>query len=227
MRKIDKSTIVPATLRTAPVPTCAAEVKPEIYKADDVRSQLMCDQGRKCAYCECRVRTAYNDVEHYRPKRDYYWLGHDWNNLLYACNECNRTYKKHFFPLRDETARDLQHQNITNEEPLIVNPAFENPEDHIKFRRHIAVFLSDKGEETIRLLQLNNRGELLQDRKEVYEEYEYLLKAKNIFMSLLQQGKSLNVAGQSIIDALAQVTAALARKCSLEAPYSGMLINQK
>ena len=92
MIKLYKSTEVPTTLRSAPTPTSVDDVSSEIYGADDVRTQLMCDQYDKCAYCETNVTKRYNDVEHFRPKKTYYWLGHDWRNLLYSCDLCNRTY---------------------------------------------------------------------------------------------------------------------------------------
>ena len=166
-----KSPNAPTSLLNAPVPTSAAEVRKEIYKAADVRTQLMTDQGRKCAYCECRVRKAYNDVDHFRPKVSYFWLGHAWQNLLYSCNECNRTFKKHYFPLQDEATRDLAHQDTSREIPLIVNPVEEDPSVHIRFRRYMAVPLSDKGLTTIQLFQLNNRAELVEDRKQEYEQF--------------------------------------------------------
>ena len=44
MRKITKSNIIPLTLRNAPAPADPDEVKESIYKADDVRDQLLEDQ---------------------------------------------------------------------------------------------------------------------------------------------------------------------------------------
>ena len=227
MRKIEKSPNEPATLVNAPVPTSAAEVRKDIYKADDVRCQLMADQGRKCAYCECRVRTAYNDVEHYRPKIVYFWLGHIWQNLLYSCNECNRTYKKSYFPLRDETTRDLVHQDISREEPLIVNPVEEEPSLHIKFKRYEAVPLTDKGEATIQLFQLNNRKELVEDRKQTYERFideqrkmkfaQFLLSSAHI-----PQGLQTN----DVRELLAACQRSIDFQTSSSTPYSGILISQ-
>ena len=226
MRKIDKSPNVPTTLVGAPVPTSATEVRKEIYKADDVRKQLMIDQGRKCAYCECRVRTAYNDVEHYRPKVAYFWLGHTWQNLLYSCNECNRTYKKHYFPLRDETARNLTRQDISCEDPLIVNPVEEEPSLHIKFKRYEAVPLTDKGEATIRLFQLNNRNELIADRKEVFEHYhliEQIRKLQTIRLSKPELSAEERNEAERTIDFCRK---SIDFQTSPSTPYSGMLIAQ-
>ena len=52
MRKIEKSPNVPKSLQDTPVPNSKDEVKESIFKAEDVRKQLMEDQHNKCAYCE-------------------------------------------------------------------------------------------------------------------------------------------------------------------------------
>lgn len=226
MRKINKSRNVPATLINAPVPANAAEVRKDIYKADDVRAQLMNDQGRKCAYCECRVRTAYNDVEHYRPKAAYFWLGHTWQNLLYACNECNRTYKKHHFPLRNEATRNLEHHDISQEDPLIVNPVEEEPSLHIKFKEHVAVFLSDKGEETIKLFQLNARKELVEDRRLVYANYKLINKIRTLQEQRLLRADLSDTDRADAIMTIECCNRSIDQQKSLSEPFSGMLIAQ-
>lgn len=225
MRKINKSPNVPATLQSASVPTCASEVSRDIYRADDVRAQLMTDQARKCAYCESRVTESYNDVEHYRPKNKYYWLGHAWDNLLYSCAICNRSYKKHNFPLRDETAQDIAHQDISNEEPLIINPTTEEPSEHIKFRGAIAVGLSDKGVATISMFHLNDREDLKEDRKQLFEEYERLIKIKKCLEHFLHSGVSEldKVEAQKALDLCNN---SITNKLDFTTPYSGMIISQ-
>ena len=126
MRKIDKSPNIPVTLQNAPLPNNANEVIDTIYKADDVRDQLCADQHYKCAYCECDLTKSYNDVEHYRPKSKYHWLGYDWDNLLYSCDLCNRTYKNDSFPLVNEANRVTTPGDLSVEEHLIINPANED-----------------------------------------------------------------------------------------------------
>lgn len=226
MIKINKSPNVPVTLQNAPVPKNSSDVDRKIYRAADVRAQLMTDQGRKCAYCECRVRESYNDVEHYRPKNIYYWLGHKWDNLLYACEECNRTYKKAKFPLRDETKRDLANQNISQEEPLIVNPVVEDPSIHIKFKRYMAIPITDKGIYTVELFKLNNRPELVEDRKGIFEEYNNLCKGmKFLTETLASKNLPINIIN-NLNQCLCLTKKSLDLKTSADAPHSGMLISQ-
>ena len=226
MRKITKSKAVPKTLQTAPVPTNPGTVQELIYKAADVRHQLLEDQHDKCAYCECRIPQAYNDVEHYRPKSIYYWLGHDWNNLLYACPICNRSYKKALFPLKNIAKRVTAPGSLDGEEPLILNPAFEEPANHIRFNRHIMVGITDEGRETINTFHLNDRRVLVNDREQLFDLYkkekdklkiaEYMKLLPNIDGDMLQK---INEVIQLCLQSIQQYK-------SLDTPYSGMLINQ-
>lgn len=226
MRKIDKCTDVPETLRNAPVPNCADDVKSSIYKADDVRNQLLEDQHYKCAYCECHITKEYNDVEHYRPKSKYYWLGHEWNNLLYACDICNRTYKKDFFPLKNEENRVAAPADLGSEEPLIINPAFVEPMAHIRFNRYIMVGITDEGKETIEMFHLNKRPALVHSREQLFELYikekEKLSLAKKIL-------ETPNLPAETVgnLNKIIELSsAAINQYKSKDTPYSGMLVNQ-
>lgn len=162
-----------------------------VYKS--AKGQLRIDQHQKCAYCERHLNGDYGHVEHYRPKTEYkptldweekngihpayYWLAYDWNNLLCSCSECNTSYKQVYFPLADEKQRDIAHRNISKEEPLIINPAAEDPGAYIAFRKHVAVARikdgkeSRKGRTTIELFKLNDRPLLLQKRMVAWKAY--------------------------------------------------------
>lgn len=230
MRKIDKSTDKPDTLTTAPVPTSAAGVSERYYKANEVREQLITDQYGKCCYCESDITKAFHDVEHYRPKTHYYWLGHDWDNLLYACPLCNRTLKNDAFPLEDESARaNKPTDNIALETPLIINPSVTDPALHIRFRRHIAVGITIRGKKTIEVFDLNNqndkRRELLNSREQEYDLFaneQKKLKAAEALLGCCTTQKDFDNANQII---------ALCRNeiMKLQSPphrFSGMLVAQ-
>lgn len=231
MRKIYKCTTIPATLRSAPVPSKEEEVSTTYYKAEDVRNQLVADQHYKCAYCECRIEKQYNDVEHYRPQSIYFKLGHKWDNLLYACNLCNRTYKNDNFPLADENKR----MDLTQEDPLIINPATEDPLLHIKFNRHIVVprdnngVTDKKGQTTIDMFHLNDRKErpaLVNGREQLYEEYELELKKIQNIESIINSGKLIGKELQELIDAKDLCNKTISKLLSPSTPFSGMLIGQ-
>lgn len=227
MRKIDKSPKIPQTLQNAPVPTKPDDVKASIYKAEDVRTQLCEDQHNKCAYCECNLTKQYNDVEHYRPKSIYYWLGYDWNNLLYACDLCNRTYKKDYFPLVNEANRIDSPSDLSIEEPLIINPANEDPVNHIKFNRYIMFPLTPQGEHTIKLFHLNDinkRPELLNNRQQLYEQYKLEL----LKIATAKEALKLAPQAKGIIEKVNKIIELCNRTIDkLQSPsqaYSGMLI---
>ncbi len=226
MRKITKSNVIPLTLRNAPVPTGPDEVKESIYKADDVRDQLLEDQHYKCAYCESRITREYNDVEHYRPKSIYYWLGHDWNNLFYSCDLCNRTYKKTNFPLKNEANRVTVPGSTDVEEPLVINPAFEEPTEHIRFNRYMLVGITDEGKNTIDMFKLNDRAVLVNDRAQLYELYIREKDNLEKMQKLLESPVLTYELRDSINEIILSSTESINQYKSIDTPYSGMLINQ-
>jgi len=75
----------------------------------EAKAQLMREAHYKCAYCEKLTdktdnqikESSFADVEHYRPKSLYWWLAYCYENYLYACEICNRTYKNDKFPIQN------------------------------------------------------------------------------------------------------------------------------
>lgn len=133
------------------------------YKADDVKLRLEGMFHGKCAYCESIYASqAPVDVEHYRPKgrvegaphhKGYWWLAATWANLLPSCIDCNRrrrqqtpvavsdlgilaqtmkTGKQDAFPLAG-TRADSETADLSGEQPLLLDPTRDDPNDHLKF----------------------------------------------------------------------------------------------
>lgn len=144
-----------------------------VYANSTVKDALIEMQHEKCAFCESKpLATSSGDVEHFRPKAavcssssgslerpGYYWLAYDWENLLFACEQCNRRSKKNAFPL--EAPRPLprtHHTGIAGERPVFVDPASEDPAVHIGFRKHMPFRLTARGEATIDGLALRRRA---------------------------------------------------------------------
>lgn len=97
------------------------------------RDALAAAQYNKCCYCERGFPTKHEPVEHYRPKSSYWWLTWTWDNLLFACIHCNHS-KRADFPLQaDSTCLKPGEQPPGNERPLLLNPAEEDPREHIEF----------------------------------------------------------------------------------------------
>jgi uncharacterized protein (TIGR02646 family) len=191
MKKINKSASVPKILQNHPSPTSVDNIDRSVYADDSVKKQLLRDQFHRCAYCGCYLEGPYADVEHYRPKKTYrqslssprrlgyYWLAYDWDNLLVSCAECNRTLKNDLFPLDDEALRDMDNHNISDEKPLILNPAKEDPSLHITYHEHRAIPVLHDGDldkigvTTINVFRLNDRAALVESRRRRWEEFEF------------------------------------------------------
>lgn len=216
MRKISKSAAIPKSLQGVKPPISPETIDNDLYKRKDVKDQLKKDQHQKCAYCECRLNGDYGDVEHFRPKKaysihldntlitpGYYWLAYEWRNLLLSCTTCNRKFKANHFVLEDETKRDIANKNISQEKPLLVNPADEDPADYIEFHQHIAVpkvidgAVSAKGKHTIALFELNSRSELVNYRREAWECFEDYLLMRDTAIKLIELGID---AGDKLLD---------------------------
>jgi uncharacterized protein (TIGR02646 family) len=64
------------------------------------KATLRKESGGKCAYCEARAdAVAHCDVEHIRPKSEWWWLTCCWDNYCFSCQICNQKYKSDFYPI--------------------------------------------------------------------------------------------------------------------------------
>lgn len=130
------------------------------YKAHFSRAQ-----SGKCGYCELPVVAGQDgDVEHFRPKgavwaienegreidnlgnvrgrtpnklspRGYWFMAYQWDNYLLSCANCNRKWKRSFFPVKD-TPRKLPPNKNTPEDELVLNPyGRKDPANHLEFDR--------------------------------------------------------------------------------------------
>ncbi|MBL7817817.1 MAG: hypothetical protein JNL70_22605 [Saprospiraceae bacterium] len=177
----------------------------EIYGSKIVKKKLKEIYHCKCAFCESNTHAgAHKDVEHFRAKSQYYWLVYEWTNLLLSCQICNRDFKKVLFPLVDETKRitspplskkgelDKQKCHILSdtlkaEQALLLHPAIDDPQKHIKFSSDGDVKkITFKGEKSIEVYGLD-RPELIKKRKaliaefqeDIWEEYRHTVPDEN------------------------------------------------
>jgi uncharacterized protein (TIGR02646 family) len=114
----------------------------EQYKEDDTKQALKLLYNNKCAFCEKSQLDTYPHVEHFRPKKKYYWLGFSWDNLLWACAKCNLPKGEKFDVLgtrvtyTSETFADIHTLSAgydTTEQPEFFNPETADPEPHLIF----------------------------------------------------------------------------------------------
>lgn len=196
------------------------DIDPNIYGHEEVKELLIKLHNKSCCYCESRVtNVAYGDIEHFRPKLGYrqdeddnfhkpgyFWLAYDWNNLLFSCQICNQKYKKNYFPLKDSSKRCNPSKtfDVSQEEPLLINPSIMDPSLHIKFDDEIPVGITEEGETSIKVLGLD-REELNEERREVLnkllaikELYKYSIGSereeisKDIFYKELDEALNIN-----------------------------------
>jgi uncharacterized protein (TIGR02646 family) len=203
MIRIQRPSLCPDVLTKKGKPKAAAhcrahargkpiEVDSGIYGHTSVKEALLAAQHDKCCFCESKIaHVAFGHVEHFRPKGGvrqakgkpletpgYFWLAYSWDNLLVACELCNTRFKGNLFPLRDPSRRAKRKADkLTLEEPMFLDPASEDPQDHIGFREEypFAINGSDRGELTWQALGLAR--EPLADRRREHLEIVKGLKA--------------------------------------------------
>lgn len=139
----------------------------DVYRNDKLKDKLRSLFFNKCAYCESDfAHVTPPDIEHFRPKAainpftdqvdseliypGYYWLGANWENLLWSCPLCNRKTKqkipesveptlvgkKNRFPVKKGKRIRSHNESISDEEPhrLLLNPCAEDPQLHLEFQ---------------------------------------------------------------------------------------------
>ncbi len=159
----------------------------------------------------------------------YYWLVYDWRNFIPSCPACNRpgsdrdglkSGKWDVFPVGSDF-RAVEPDEEAREEPLLINPRDEDPNDHFVFDPVTGIIGSKtpRGEATIRVLGLNRRG-LPEKRQEAYDKalglwsrYEDALrqKADDAMLTKLEKERTDCRSGRVAYAAFARVGIAEAR----------------
>lgn len=110
---------------------------------------------RKCAYCEARPgHVSRAHVEHFRPKGLARFEDNmfDWDNWLLSCGICNEEKWKHF--------------PEENGEPMLLNPAEEEPAGHLCFIGPHLRGTTKRGRKTVELVELDRQP--LRDERELW-----------------------------------------------------------
>ena len=153
------------------------------YKHKGVLQALEGIYHAKCGYCESNIRpVATPQVDHFRPKSKvkeapdhpgYYWLGHEWSNLILACPACNNAKSSHFPvnghrvtvpPLRSDGKLDAdrclpERSPLRDEEPELIHPEIEDTTNHFRFSPDGSIEGgTQRGTVTIETCKLNRRS---------------------------------------------------------------------
>ena len=151
------------------------------YKQQDVRIALKKIYNGKCAFCEQKIEQSH--IEHYRPKKIYYWLAFSWDNLLISCATCN-IFKGKNFEIEGKTAGFTNTIDTINkingisaaydatEKPRMVNPEVTDPEGEIQFSKNGNI-VSDNNRFSYTIDKCKiDRKHLNDSRKKLLDDYK-------------------------------------------------------
>jgi uncharacterized protein (TIGR02646 family) len=152
----------------------------------------MCVSLEICNYCE---QNEANDIEHIYPKSLFPALAFIWDNYLLACKQCNTAYKLDSFALLDgneDIAPIPRGTEPAHANGAFINPRTENPADFMLLNLGSYKFelmpgidkkAANKARNTLEILQLNERDQLVQSRKTAaiyrYQRMELLVRILN------------------------------------------------
>ena len=153
-----------------------------LYKNKNIQNKLIEIYNNKCAYCEKSLKDIDKHIEHYRPKKKYYWLAYSWDNLLLSCSHCNRAKGDRFqtknvqINYNDELFEDIHilgdsYDGI--ELPLIINPEKDDILEKIIYDE--SGFISSKDERVIHTINVAcklNRNELVEKRQNIITDFK-------------------------------------------------------
>jgi uncharacterized protein (TIGR02646 family) len=189
------------------------------------RDEIIKYQGRKCCYCEKPI--ANGSLDHYRPKKGwqqnqgdalnrpgYYWLAYRWSNLLLSCSECNdQSQKGNLFPI-DNIRAINQSSNLNDEQAILINPYYENPNTYISFYKSKPISLHPRGHQTIEILKLRTRPDISETRNDSYNNYKIALKIASLPAPV----------GSISQDDIEQAKERIRIKVKKKEPFSGMIL---
>lgn len=152
------------------------------WEEKSVRKELLDLYSGKCGYTE-RIPKRMDDlvVTHYRPIKDYDFLKNEWSNLLITTKQIRGFLRKNYKVLGKKISRKVDNFQVKadsalfkSEKPLLIHPEVDRPENHFSFNADgVMTHLTERGEYTINVLQLNIRT-IVSERKKVIKEYSDL-----------------------------------------------------
>ncbi len=147
------------------------------YRNSEIRKKLEKAHHKKCCYCETFLFEA-GEIEHFRPKKTYYWLENEYENLLWVCSTCNK-HKSNKLPVKEIIAIEPDNVDVCDEkeELIMINPArSENINNFsIAFNKKCEITSENSLiQNTINICRLN-RDALAEERRKIYQEFENII----------------------------------------------------
>ncbi|HEX6623735.1 MAG TPA: AAA family ATPase, partial [Pyrinomonadaceae bacterium] len=125
---------------------------------------------------------SYMYLDRFRPRTDainrdgsvsrdhYWWLAYEWSNFYLICVACNKLKGNRFPTERARAEAEAVGAALLAEEPLLLDPCLDNPEEHLLFdERGMVASDTKRGRTTIEVFNLN-RADLVASRAAVFAE---------------------------------------------------------
>ncbi len=152
-------------------------------RADNLRKQLLQEQGYICCYCMSRIDCDNSKIEHFRPQTKNRDVQIDYQNLFIACSGGEGSKAKGQFCDTKKGEKDLNSIDLLS--------SIEDSVNYTKSAKNISITSNDKSidKEINDILNLNVMV-LSRNRKEVYDRVMKNLKSRGYTMASIQ--KALN-----------------------------------
>ncbi|MBW7568010.1 TIGR02646 family protein [Chromobacterium subtsugae] len=142
----------------------------------DIRQVLNVMQGDYCAYCESKVSSSKQQIEHFKDKKTYPKLTFDWSNLFGSCKENTRCGQYKDGP---KSPKYNPEKLIKPDVDYFVDYVNIDEQGRIIPRSGIGLLDKERVDETLKAFNLNNDPGLLKDRFDsinaLKEIYQYLV----------------------------------------------------
>ena len=147
-----------------------------VWNTKSIKSALLKSSYDKCAYCECKLdeKSNYMEVDHFKHKEKYPDLVVSWDNLIPSCKRCNRS--------------KWDNDVVVNP---IINPYKDIPRDHLYVYNMRVMGVDTIGENTAKVLSLNEYPRALRPRAELVLHIDE--KINNLFNTVCRYEKNLDV----------------------------------
>jgi uncharacterized protein (TIGR02646 family) len=152
-------------------------------RADNLRKQLLQEQGYICCYCMSRIDCNNSKIEHFRPQTKNRDVQIDYQNLFIACNGGEGSKSKEQFCDTKKGEKELKYIDLLS--------SIEYSIDYVKSVKNISITSTDKNinKEINDILNLNVTT-LSRNRREIYDRVMKNLKSRGYTTATVQ--KTLN-----------------------------------
>jgi len=149
-------------------------------KAENLRKQLLQEQGYVCCYCLSRINCDNSKIEHFRPQTKNRDVQIDYQNLFIACSGGEGSKAKGQFCDTKKGEKDLKYIDLLS--------SIEHSVNYAKGANNISVTSKDKNidKEMNDVLNLNVMV-LGQNRREVYDRVMKNLKSRGYTTANIQK----------------------------------------